>query len=308
MIGGEYAVLEGYPCIVAAVSARAQVSIDHSAPPSSSSPDSRSAPPEAVLAREEAEKICGAIEGELVVDVSELRQVGKKLGLGSSAAAAAGAAAVVFAAHHRDLDELATRRQVLDAAMAGHGAVSPKGSGADVAAAVLGGFLQFRRSETSFTAEPIPWPKELIVRVVWTGTEARTSDLVARVHRLADTDSARYSAAITEIAHACGDLTESLQNASIEGAIPAVDRHHAAMRELGHAARAPIVTDRLDLVASLARESGGAAKPSGAGGGDVAVAVFRNAEDARRFDQACEEHELTLLSDLRLGGTGAEKH
>jgi len=38
-----------------------------------------------------------------------------------------------------------------------------------------------------------------------------------------------------------------------------------------------------------------AAKPSGAGGGDVAVALFSSDEDATRFSAKCREQNLYVL-------------
>jgi MFS family permease len=44
----------------------------------------------------------------------------------------------VFAFHGRDLNDLGTRRAVMNSALDGHRAVAPGGSGADVAASALG--------------------------------------------------------------------------------------------------------------------------------------------------------------------------
>jgi len=56
--------------------------------------------------------------------------------------------------------------------------------------------------------------------------------------------------------------------------------------QLGVAAQAPIVTDVFKRAADLAKELGGAAKPSGAGGGDIGVAMFATPETARLFARA----------------------
>jgi len=52
-----------------------------------------------------------------------------------------------------------------------------------------------------------------------------------------------------------------------------------ALARLGDAAGAPIVTPLDERVAEVARRHGGAAKPSGAGGGELAV-VFALGEEA----------------------------
>ena len=108
MIAGEYAVLDGAEAVVDAVGRRAYAHLGSFA--------QEPLPLEAGAARARAEALLGAVPGALSIDVSELRQAGRKLGLGSSAAAAAAAAGVVFAAHGRDLSSPSVREQILGAA------------------------------------------------------------------------------------------------------------------------------------------------------------------------------------------------
>ena len=83
----------------------------------------------------------------------------------------------------------------------------------------------------------------------------------------------------------------------------AADACHQALAALGAAAELPIVTPEVARAAELARSLGGAAKPSGAGGGDLGVAFFAEARAARAFAARCPEGVLVL--DLQLGATGA---
>ena len=311
LLAGEYAVLTGAPCLVAAVSRRARLELGvPSGGPANGSPDGSAGSPEwgpasaeALLARREAEQRLGPTVGDMRIDVSELRQDGRKLGLGSSAAAAAAAAGAVFAWHGRDLSAPEVRREVLALAMAGHRAVAPEGSGADVAAATLGGVVRFRREGHAFEATPVAWPETLPVRVVWTGAEARTSDLVALVRALAEADPRSHRMAMDAIAEAAEAMAEASARADAPGLVAAAEAHGRAMADLGQRAGAPIVEARLAAVADLARGAGGAAKPSGAGGGDVALAFFPDDDAARQFEEACSGRSLTLLS-LALGSEG----
>jgi phosphomevalonate kinase len=86
-------------------------------------------------------------------------------------------------------------------------------------------------------------------------------------------------------------------------AVRASEAHGEAMARLGQAAGAPIVEARLAEIARLARAAGGAAKPSGAGGGDVAVAFFEDPSARARFESACTAAGFSLLT-LRLGAEG----
>ncbi|MCB9595423.1 MAG: hypothetical protein H6719_22070 [Sandaracinaceae bacterium] len=305
MISGEYVVLDGAEALVAAVDRRLVVigsaaAPDRSGAPSGGSPDGGSLPPEALLARQYAEAALGETPMDLTLDASALRSGAHKLGLGSSSAASAAAAGAVLA--WRGEDPAAHRRQILGWALAGHRAIAPEGSGADVAAATLGGIVRFTRSRAE-AAESLDWPYGLWVEVVWTGKPARTNVLVAKVKSLAVSDPAAYRARMSALRDASDAFLAAFVDGDAARACLAADAHGVAMGALGDAADAPIVTEELHAVAELARTCGGGAKPSGAGGGDVALAFFRRAEDAARFRAGCAAADLTLLS-LTLGAEG----
>lgn len=315
MIAGEYVVLDGAESLVAAVGARvialaSPLGSDGSPGSSPVSPGGAGLPPEAVLARSYAEAELGAAPMELTIDTSALRHGDKKLGLGSSAAASAASAAAVLAWHGGD--PAAERRRVLGWALAGHRAVAPQGSGADVAASTLGGLVRFRRDAVE-EASSIAWPSTLHVVVVWTGEPARTSDLVAKVRALADADRPRYEQATAPLARAAEALLAAMIEGDAHGAVRAAGEHGRAMAGLGHAAGAPIMTPLLARVAALAEAHGGGAKPSGAGGGDVALAFFDDEDRAEAFRGACRLEGLALVP-LAIGVEGvrvdapAEEH
>lgn len=308
MIAGEYAVLEGATALVAAVSARVTASWsttarDASTPANDRSRGHRGIPPEAALARELAEDRVGPIELDLDIDATDLRRGDRKLGLGSSSAAAVAAAGAVFAHAGHDVTAPAVRREVLDVAMRGHRTIAPQGSGADVAAAALGGVVRFRRDGDEVAAAVTPWPDGLHVRVIWTGVPARTSDLVARVRELEGRDRGVFDARMQALGEVAARLVDAFEAARPADVVDAAIAHHAAMAALGAAADAPIVEARLDAVARLARELGGGAKPSGAGGGDVALGFFVEATAADRFARACRAEGHAPL-DLELGTEG----
>ena len=313
MIAGEYAVLHGHAALVAAVDRRARLTletaggqVDASTHDVKPAPLTHPLPAEAVAAREIAQARLGAVPGAMTLDVSRLRSDGQaqKLGLGSSAAAAVAAAAAVFVAHGRDLADPVVRAEVLDDAMAGHRRIAPNGSGADVAAATLGGIVRFVRPEgaagDAFEATPASLPTNVGMRIVWTGAEARTSDLVARVDAWAAGDARSHDELIGRIGAAAVMLAGATDAQTV---IAAAEAHGEAMAELGDRSGAPIVEERLREVMRAAMAAGGAAKPSGAGGGDVAIAFFACEDDSERFESACAETGFTMLA-LGLGEGG----
>jgi len=321
MISGEYVVLDGAVALVAAVGQRLVVTAteapsggsnerpdaiesgrlgDGSPSRAGGSPDGASLPPEALLARQHAEAALGDVPMDLSVDASALRRGDRKLGLGSSSAASAAAAAAVVAWHGEDPAD--RRRDILGWALAGHRAIAPQGSGADVAAATLGGVVRFTRDRAE-AAEAVQWPHDLFVEVVWTGKPARTSDLVAQVRALEVDDPSRYRAAMGALRDAADGLRGAIEAADAAAAVEAADAHGRAMGALGDAAGAPIVTEELARTAALARAHGGGSKPSGAGGGDVALAFFDREEGAAGFRSACSDAGLPVLC-IELGAEG----
>ena len=292
MLSGEYAVLDGAPAVVCAVQRRALVrwvpagserevarGLDHPHP---------NFPEVAAVAA------LGGLEGDLVVDVSALRGPQVKLGLGSSAAAAAAAAALVSARATQEQDVFAL-------AFRGHAEVAPQGSGADVAAAAHGGTLLYEAKSRSVL--PIPWPPGLRAAVVFTGQAASTRELVGRVRELEGRNRLRYASCMTRLSSAALSLAQAFQTRNVPRIIVETADYHDAMRDLGQAARAPIVEERLAELARLARECGGAAKPSGAGGGDVAIGFFPDPEAHQRYERACADAGFEVL-DIDLGGPG----
>jgi phosphomevalonate kinase len=309
MVAGEYAVLTGTSALVLAVDARASATLrpsastsDRSPAPVAGSPAAWPLPPEVLLTQSEAERLLGAEKMDLTIDTSALREGDRKLGLGSSAAGAVAAAAAVFASV--GLDPSKERERIFRAALAGHHAVAPHGSGADVAAAAHGGMLKYRRRGDDVELAPRAMPRSLKMLLAWTGTPVRTSELVDRVRALAARDASAHAAAIGRIHEAAGALDRAIELDSASAMLDATRAHHDAMRMLGEAADAPIVTPALAALADVARSFGGAAKPSGAGGGDVALVLVPNGTDTAALGAELARHDLRLLT-IALGADGA---
>jgi phosphomevalonate kinase len=84
-----------------------------------------------------------------------------------------------------------------------------------------------------------------------------------------------------------------------------------ALTRLGDAAEVPIVTPPFVRAAAIAAELGGGAKPSGAGGGDVGVALFADRDAAQAFIQRVAEDRdaagaLQIL-DLKVDENGLHR-
>jgi len=303
MLSGEYAVLDGAPAIVAAVQRRAAVWVvpsDHDGPIARGLAHAEPCFPEVDATRRLAEAELGiTLDAELTVDVSELRGAEVKLGLGSSAAAAAATAALMVARAGIDADPA----RVFDLAIRGHEEVAPQGSGADVASAVHGGLIRYVASPRS--VRPMRWPEGLAAAVVFTGQAASTRSLVGQVRALQEAEPARFDECMAALHGGADALADAFAAADTGAIVAATDRYGIAMGALGDAAGAPIVEERLTRIAALARDAGGAAKPSGAGGGDVAIAFFTDEDASTAFGRGCIDAGFEVL-DVTLGGPGAQ--
>ncbi|MGB5812836.1 MAG: hypothetical protein WBG86_20040, partial [Polyangiales bacterium] len=228
----------------------------------------------------------------VAIDVTALQSEGTKLGLGSSAAAAVAAAGAVFAHHGRDLAVPEVVDEIFECAFGGHAAVAPSGSGVDVAASAYGGYLRFQRGPGQVSRRALRPPADLALRLIWTGTPVRTSELVQRVQGFRERDPRGYRGILAELSAVGQRFVDAIEGPSSAAVVAEADAYGLAMDALGRGAGAPIVETKLRRIASLARAHGGAAKPCGAGGGDVAVAFFEDEASARAFDRACVDAEF----------------
>jgi len=260
ILSGEYAVLDGAPALV--------IAIDRRVVARRGTPHERSAFLAAVgeeLARRGLGEAARAAE-EIVVDSSALYERDTKLGLGSSAAVTVAATALALGATER--------AQVLDVALAAHaaaqGARGARGSGADVAAAVYGGAIVF----TAGAVEGVRWPAGVRLLPFFTGGAADTATLVAAVQRARAERPREVEHALGAVAAASRALCAVLRRPFGDQVIVAFDAAALAIDRLADATGVDLVPACVTAARSALSPLGGTAKTTGAGGGDVAIAVI----------------------------------
>jgi phosphomevalonate kinase len=278
IITGEYAVLDGAPAIVIAVDRRAIAR--RNATPRGSSPFLLAVADE-IAARRGASDPAARAALEVSVDSTAFYDRMTKLGLGSSAAVTVAATALALGT--------ADRHEILEVALAAHaraqGPLGARGSGADIAASVHGGTIVFSLPGGAAPChiERRRWPASVAILPFFTGAPADTAQLVARVHAARDAHRSAVDAALTAVADASRAACVALS------APPDI----AAIGLIGAIALAANATDRLAIVTGLALvpecvtaaraalvRMGGTAKTTGAGGGDVGIAVLPATADA----------------------------
>ena len=263
---GEYAVLDGAPALVAAVEPGVRCIASPWGVQIVTTPSNDDRFVVAALHAAEAPPAIYAFEDHLPPPTDT------KPGFGGSAAAT-----VVATLAARCLrDEAVDPGDLYERAAAVHHAVQGSGSGIDVAASVYGGVLTFTRGRTT--------PVDLAVEpvVVWSGRSAHTGPRVKTYLTWSDrADFVERSARI--VAAFAADPVGAMRSG------------RRLLEDMAGSAGLDYRSPTLDRIADLAEEHGGGAKPSGAGGGDCAVAVFADTADRRAFVARCAAEGLTVI-------------
>lgn len=316
-LAGEYAVLTGAPALVAGVDRALHAEWNPSArlelfhrPSGAVYTEGGGVPAELRFARagvDLALRLCreeGLPERPFTLTFEDdFTLDGRKVGLGGSAAATALSVEVACAAQGRTL---AADEHVALAAAAHWAEQGGSGSGGDVAASVLGGVLQVRTQRAFASVEDVlrsparslasarplqaarvAVPADLRLVLLFTGASADSRALVRAVNAFAGARPHLWQGRAREIAEQSTALAAALASSDREAALQAVRDAASAMAALGEAAGVGIVTPELARACALAASAGAAAKPSGAGGGDCAVALCFGDDAAARLERAC---------------------
>ena len=288
---GEYAVLDGGTAVVAATTRQAVAQYMIGCKPESPLV-AESVRAAAAAAGERASALPW---GSVLVNTEEFSERDTKLGLGSSAAAATAAVGAVFevagmpVAHNRDL-LFATADAAHRAAQGG------LGSGADVAASVYGGVIKFVRPPGAApTITSLSMPSTLQTVVFWTGHATSTGELVKKVLSFARGKQDLWDGLMRPLKAEADRFVAALLDSNVAGVITAAQRYYKGLSDLGDASSVSIVTPAFRQAAEIAEGLGGAAKPSGAGNGDVGVAFFSDPGAAGEFTFAAAHAGLRRI-------------
>jgi phosphomevalonate kinase len=289
VLSGAYSVLHGAPAVVSAVGRYVLA-------------DSARAPD---FLTEEVRAALRPAQTAPWFDASELREGGRKLGLGSSAAILA---ASLYALEREEsaLPEVELRQELFARGLAAHRVAQGGGSGVDVAASTFGGTLVYRLDESKRPeVTPSALPPGLNVEVWICPTSASTRELLAAVAELRGRAPSQHSNWLERQSAAATSAAESLRRGSAAGFVAALREQFLALSGLGRAAGVPIVTPELAELAPLAEGEGGALLPAGAGGGDIALFVGSEASsEPLRLALGARHHQL-LPTELSAPGAAA---
>ncbi len=222
-----------------------------------------------------------------------------KLGLGSSAAlTVALASALVQWAGSGDPVEPGLRwmQRLLQLHRAFQGG---KGSGVDLAASLMGGFLEYRLDSQGSvaTVAHLDLPEGLHFVVVWTGRAADTSEFLNRLNRRMDglDDRSEIDRALDRLGQVARVGVLAFRDQHLPSFLEAIDSFGECMAALGQAAGLDVMSPEHVELRRLARLAGVSYKPSGAGGGDIGIGFADDRESLDRFVVAASETGFNVV-------------
>jgi phosphomevalonate kinase len=226
-----------------------------------------------------------------------------KLGLGSSAALTVALAAVLGRVAGAEPGPAWLERLV----SLHRGLQGGRGSGVDVAASLLGGVLEYVRDPASgtVTTAPLELPPGLGLRCLWTGRPASTAGFLERLEARRAAAPERVGGALAILAAAARDGAAAARAGDAAGFAAAVAASWAGFESLGGALELPLLSAEHRALERLADDCGVAYKPSGAGGGDLGIAV---ASDPSRLDELVRRARAAGFTapGLALGAAGLD--
>ncbi|MDT2596210.1 phosphomevalonate kinase [Enterococcus dongliensis] len=214
---------------------------------------------------------------------------GRKYGLGSSGAVTVATVKALNVFYDLQLSQL----ELFKLATLAHLNVQGNGSCGDIAASCYGGWLAFstfdhdwvlKRLEAeklttliestwpNLQIEPLQVPEDLRLLIGWTGSPASTSDLVDQVHQSRYDNS--YENFLTDSKNCVDQMILGFKQNNVPLIQKMIRRNRQLLNQLTSLSNVSIETEELKRLNDLAEKYGGAAKSSGAGGGDCGIVII----------------------------------
>ncbi|GAA4444257.1 phosphomevalonate kinase [Phytohabitans houttuyneae] len=233
-----------------------------------------------------------------VAITSRLHVDGTKFGLGSSGAVTVATVSALAAYHGVDLAPEERFRLALLATAR----LDPGASGGDLAASVWGGWIAYQAPNRAavldmarrlgvdeavrapwpgFALHRLPPPRALALEVGWTGQPASTSSLTGQLEARRWRGSAAHRGFVARSDECVRSAIRALEQGDDHDLVRQVRAARQVLAGLDGEVGLGIFTSRLTALCDAAEAAGGAAKPSGAGGGDCGIALLDATADER---------------------------
>ncbi|MFI1224280.1 MULTISPECIES: phosphomevalonate kinase [unclassified Streptomyces] len=222
---------------------------------------------------------------------SRLHDRGRKYGLGSSGAVTVATVEATAAYRGMELPPAARFRLALLATAL----IDPGPSGGDLAASTWGGWISYRAPDRGAVLESarrrgveetlrVPWPEHEVRRlpsprglalvVGWTGRPASTTALVAGLDARDWRGGPSHRDFLARSADCVRAATRAIEDGDRAALLDGFRTARQLLARLDEETGLGIFTPQLRALCDTAEAVGGAAKPSGAGGGDCGIALL----------------------------------
>lgn len=237
---------------------------------------------------------------------------GKKYGLGSSAAVTVSTVKVLCKLYDIKLSDL----EIFKLAALVHIHVNSNGSCGDVAASVYGGWIHYKTFDRKWLVDKMrdlsvkqlldtAWPyleinhltppEDLKLLIGWTGKPASTTVLVDNLNanRKSHED---YHHKFLEASERCvTTMIDAFKNNDLKSVQQQILVNRTLLQGLGRHLGLIIETTQLSKLCDIAIEHEGAAKTSGAGGGDCGIAIMSKSCDTKQIINEWEQNNIDYL-------------
>lgn len=216
---------------------------------------------------------------------------GRKFGLGSSAAVTVGTVKALLQFYGLALSQ----EQIYKLAAIAHLDIQGNGSLGDIAASVFGGWIAYRSFDREWLRAQrnlaslsellaMPWPgldielltppESLRLLIGWTGSPASTSHLVDQIKAATSRSRTEYKHFLHRSRAVVEKLVQGFREGNLALIKQQIGRNRFLLQQLSQFSHVHIETAKLTQLCDLAIAAGGAAKTSGAGGGDCGIVIL----------------------------------
>ena len=206
---------------------------------------------------------------QMSIDSRSLYTHGKKMGLGSSAAS--------FVSMYFAICQLTGSSPSVEECLKVYASLPDSGSGVDIATSFKGGVIQFQ----SGVAQSVNLPNDIRIEAFYVGVSTRTSD---KLLTFQDWISSQPSSTAERLCEASTCVTRSTTNAS--NFLDAVRFFIEVQEIVDNSSGLGIWGPQHRALRSEANREGVLYKPSGAGGGDIGIAISTDQEALKRMAQS----------------------
>lgn len=237
---------------------------------------------------------------------------GKKFGLGSSAAVTVATVKALCKFYNLPVD----KNKLFKLAAIAHFDVQGNGSLGDIAASVYGGWIAYHSFDRQWLAQErnvldlstlvnLDWPDlkieiltppaNLELVIGWTGSPTSTSTLVDKVSLAKAKEQSNYKTFLHESKECIQNIIDGFHQESLAIIQEGLRYNRQLLHKLTDFSGVTIETPLLKKLCEIAEEFGGAAKTSGAGGGDCGIVVIDKKFDLSAMLKQWQANEIEQL-------------